>query len=142
MIFWQITNNSFIWTSIFAWFIAQAGKIFTNYYTERKFDIRKLVGSGGMPSSHSAMVVCLATKLGRVYGFDSPFFSIGIIFSFIVMYDAAGVRRAAGKQARAINFLLTQTKVTFEEQLKELIGHTPLQVTAGAVLGVFIGWFF
>ena len=131
----QLFRNQFIWVSVLAWFIAQAGKIFTNYFQVRKLDFGKIIGSGGMPSSHSALVMSLAVRIGKVFGFDSVHFAISMILSFIVMYDAAGVRRATGRQAKAINMLFKHTNITFEEQLKELVGHTPVQVFAGAILG-------
>lgn len=134
----QLFRNQFIWISVLSWFIAQAGKIFTNYFQTKEFDIGKLIGSGGMPSSHSALVMSLAVRIGRVFGFDSVHFAISMILSFIVMYDAAGVRRDAGKQAKAINMLFQHSDITFEEQLRELVGHTPIQVFAGAILGGII----
>ena len=134
----QLFRNSFLWVAVLSWFIAQAGKIFTNYFQTGAWDFRKIVGSGGMPSSHSALVMSLAVKVGKVFGFDSVHFAISMVLSFIVMYDAAGVRRAAGRQAKAINLLFKHTNITFEEQLKELVGHTPVQVFAGAVLGGFV----
>ena len=134
----QLFRNQFIWISVLSWFIAQAGKIFTNYFQTKEFDIGKLIGSGGMPSSHSALDMSLAVRIGRVFGFDSVHFAISMILSFIVMYDAAGVRRDAGKQAKAINMLFQHSDITFEEQLRELVGHTPIQVFAGAILGGII----
>ena len=134
----QLFRNQCIWISVLSWFIAQAGKIFTNYFQTKEFDIGKLIGSGGMPSSHSALVMSLAVRIGRVFGFDSVHFAISMILSFIVMYDAAGVRRDAGKQAKAINMLFQHSDITFEEQLRELVGHTPIQVFAGAILGGII----
>jgi len=134
----QLFRNQFIWVSVLSWFIAQAGKIFTNYFQTKTLDFRKIVGSGGMPSSHSALVMSLSIRIGRVFGFDSVHFAISMILSFIVMYDAAGVRRDAGKQAKAINMLFQHSDITFEEQLRELVGHTPIQVFAGAILGGII----
>lgn len=96
----------------------------------------------GMPSSHSAVVCSLATCIGKQYGFDSGIFAISVIMAFVVMYDAAGVRRAAGKQARILNKILDTpglTTVEVQEKLVEVLGHTPIQVFVGAILGVAVG---
>lgn len=95
-----------------------------------------------MPSSHSAVVCSLSTCIGREYGFDSGIFAISMVMAFVVMYDAAGVRRAAGKQARILNKILETpglTTVEVQEKLVEVLGHTPVQVFVGAILGVLVG---
>jgi acid phosphatase family membrane protein YuiD len=100
---------------------------------------------GGMPSSHTAMVMGLTTSIGRFNGVTSPLFAVALIFSFVVMYDAAGVRRAAGRQAALLNRLvedLFSQRGVKEEQLRELLGHTPVEVLAGAALGVAVGLLF
>lgn len=109
----------------------------------KSFDPERLVGSGGMPSSHSATVCALATAAGIEYGSGSFQFAISAILAIIVMYDARGVRREAGLQAQVLNEMIAffqnmGKSVSYEEKLKELIGHTPLQVTAGAILGILI----
>lgn len=125
-----------------AWFIAQLLKTVVNIVTERRLNFVSLMASGGMPSSHSATVSALAVSIGFTEGFASPFFAIAFLFAYIVMYDAAGVRRETGEQAKILNkMLIDLTEGHTDEmpkQLKELVGHTPLQVFAGAVLGIAI----
>lgn len=125
-----------------AWFIAQILKIILTYYSSKKLDLTRFVGSGGMPSSHTSLVMALSTSIGKLYGWDSAIFAVSLCFAFVVMYDAAGVRRAAGTQARLLNIIiedLAHNKPIEHEKLKELIGHTPKEVLAGAVLGILIG---
>ncbi|HZJ83505.1 MAG TPA: divergent PAP2 family protein [Clostridia bacterium] len=141
----QLLANNIIWVSLLAWFIAQLLKVIFTLIFNKKLDIRRFIGAGGMPSSHSALVVSLATSIGQIEGYDSPIFALAITFSLIVMYDAAGVRRAAGKQATVLNDIIEQIyahKSIPEEKLKELIGHTPVEVIAGALLGIFISKLF
>lgn len=135
-------NNKVLMACVTAWFIAQVLKIILTYYSSKKIDLTRFVGSGGMPSSHTSFVMALSTSIGRMYGWDSPIFAIAISFAFVVMYDAAGVRRAAGNQAKILNIIiedLAHNKPLANERLKELIGHTPKEVVAGAVLGILIG---
>ncbi|HHZ13023.1 MAG: divergent PAP2 family protein [Caldicoprobacterales bacterium] len=141
----QLLYNNILWVSLLAWFVAQLLKVILTFIFNRKFDIRRFIGAGGMPSSHSALVVSLATSVGRFEGYDSPMFALALTFSLIVMYDAAGVRRAAGKQAAVLNEILEQihtSRSVSEEKLKELLGHTPIEVIAGAVLGFLISRLF
>ncbi len=141
----QLLYNNIIWVSLLAWFIAQLLKVIFTLIFNRKFDIRRFIGAGGMPSSHSALVVSLATSIGKLEGYDSSIFAVAITFALIVMYDAAGVRRAAGKQAAVLNDILEQiqTKRSIpEEKLKELLGHTPIEVFAGALLGFIVSQLF
>ncbi|HPJ22242.1 MAG TPA: divergent PAP2 family protein [Clostridia bacterium] len=125
-----------------SWVAAQALKFIIDLIVRRKIDYRRLLGSGGMPSSHSAFVVSLSTVVGIGVGFESALFGVTLAFSLIVMYDAAGVRRAAGKQAKVLNRMFHHNKgkgeFHLEEDLKELIGHTPVEVIAGALLGLAI----
>lgn len=126
---------------ITAWFIAQIIKIVLTFYSSKKIDLTRFVGSGGMPSSHTAFVTALSTSIGRIYGWESPIFAVSLCFALVVMYDAAGVRRAAGNQAKILNIIiedLAHNKPITDEKLKELIGHTPKEVVAGAVLGILI----
>lgn len=136
-----VTNNKAVTIPVLAWFVAQLIKFILTFAIDKKIDFTRLVGSGGMPSSHSSFTVSLAIVLGRQYGWDSPFFAIAAAFAAIVMYDAAGIRRAAGKQARVLNKLVMAhfTKAEFEEKLKELIGHSPFEVLMGALLGIAFG---
>lgn len=121
--------------------IAQLIKFVTLLIRERRIDVRTLVTTGGMPSSHTALVVGLATSVGLLEGFNSVIFDVSLVLAMVVMYDAAGVRRAAGKQARIINQIIfdLQHSLSFKEShLKELLGHTPLEVVGGAILGILV----
>jgi acid phosphatase family membrane protein YuiD len=138
----EIMGNKVIVAGILGWTAAQFLKVITNGIMIKKFDLSRLIGSGGMPSSHSGFVMAVAVKTGMVAGFDSPIFAVAISFALIVMYDAAGVRRAAGHQAKVINQIindLSHRKGIQQDKLKELIGHTPFEVIAGAILGIIIG---
>lgn len=139
-----ILGNRILIAGILAWFVAQMLKVILTLIVQKRFDSSRLMGSGGMPSSHSATMCAIATAVGYSEGFDSALFAISICFAFVVMYDAAGVRRAAGKQAEVLNRIIDEILHSdgqrfTEKRLKELIGHTPLQVIAGALLGVLIG---
>ncbi len=139
---WDIFSNHAIICAMIGWFVAQTLKIPFHYWVERKWDFRRFVGSGGMPSSHSAMVVALAIMVGAMNGFDTAEFAACFVLAAIVMYDAAGVRRATGTQATVINqilkdFLLNGKQIS-DEELKELIGHTPLEVLGGALVGIAV----
>lgn len=139
----DIFTNRGIMAGALAWAIAQATKVFLTLCITRKFDGSRMFGSGGMPSSHSAMVCALVTTIGFREGFSSAVFAIAFCFACVVMYDASGVRRATGRNAAVINHLLDDLSTNgfnlSEERLKELVGHTPIQVIAGALLGIFIG---
>lgn len=128
--------------AVVSWIVAQVLKSVIWIIQKRRFSFISLVASGGMPSSHSATVCALATATGRLKGFDSVEFAISFILAFIVMYDAAGVRRSAGEQAKILNRMMEDIErgetENMPKRLKELIGHTPLQVFAGAVLGIMI----
>lgn len=135
----------YILPSLVAWAIAQAFKVVVEFYKIRRLDLRILAAMGGMPSSHTAMVMALTTVLGRLYGLGSPLFALALIFSLVVMYDATGVRRAAGRQAAVLNRVvedLRQHRGFHEERLLELLGHTPVEVFAGAALGIATGLVF
>jgi len=127
---------------IAAWTIAQVTKVVYISLRQRRLNLRVLAEMGGMPSSHSAIVMGLTTGIGRIDGLGSPLFAIALIFSFVVMYDAAGVRRAAGHQAAILNRLvedLVAMRGIREERLRELLGHTPVEVLVGAALGILVG---
>ncbi|KAG0613558.1 hypothetical protein M758_6G111800 [Ceratodon purpureus] len=135
-------NPTFM-SGLVAWAIAQFLKVFTKYWVERKWDWKMLVGSGGMPSSHSALCVGLTTAVALCHGVGDSLFPVCLGFTLIVMYDAAGVRRHAGRQAEVLNMIvedLFQGHPVSEKKLKELLGHTPLQVGAGAILGMICGY--
>lgn len=133
-------SNKAITVPVLAWFVAQVLKCALVLIKEKKLDFTRFTGSGGMPSSHSAFVVSLAAIIGKTYGWNSGVFAISSAVALIVMYDAAGVRRAAGRQAEVLNKLIvTHEEINVNEELKELLGHTPLQVLAGAALGILLG---
>lgn len=138
----EILGNKFIIVPIFLWLSIQIFKTLTELVVNKKFDVKRLIGAGGMPSSHSAVVTSLAVLIGKEYGFGSGIFALALIFAFVVMYDAAGVRRAAGKQARILNQILETpglTSIQVQEKLVEVLGHTPIQVFVGAAIGFLVG---
>jgi acid phosphatase family membrane protein YuiD len=138
----DIIGNKVIFAGIIGWAVAQILKVVTNSLKIKEVDLSRIIGSGGMPSSHSSFVMAVAVKTGMETGFDSPMFALAIAFAVVVMYDAAGVRRAAGNQAKVLNLIisdLSHKKGLQQDRLKELIGHTPFEVIAGAILGIFIG---
>lgn len=141
----DILQNKFIYIPIILWFIIQAEKVIVDLIKNKKFNFKRVFGAGGMPSSHSAIVTSLSVLIGKEYGFSSGIFAISLIFAFIVMYDAAGVRRAAGKQAALLNKIIETPGLKFEqvqERLVEVLGHTPFQVFVGALLGILVGLIF
>lgn len=135
----NIWDNYGLWIPIITWFLVQSIKVLSDLIIHKKLNIKRLWGSGGMPSSHSAFVTSLATVAALSRGFDSFEFAICVIFASIVMYDAAGVRRAAGKQARVLNQIIENDgDINIQEKLVELLGHTPVEVLAGAVVGILM----
>lgn len=129
--------------SCLSWFLAQLTKGLLQLITEGTFSLRRCLASGGMPSSHSALVTCCAVTTGHQYGFGSGLFAISAVMATVVMYDACNVRRQSGEQAKAINLILRNwqdiTPELLNLQVKELLGHTPLQVLFGALLGLAVG---
>jgi acid phosphatase family membrane protein YuiD len=135
-----------------AWIVAQIAKAVINFIVNKKFSLDRLVGDGGMPSGHSATVTALATMCGLTEGFDSTVFGLAMIFAIVVMHDAMGVRREAGKHARSIisiveslnDYFSEEDDIIKTEKLKVLVGHTPLQVIVGSVLGaaIAVGYYF
>jgi hypothetical protein len=140
-IFIQTFRNKIFMTTLSAWVIAQVIKVCIGIIRQKKFDFRWFVGTGGMPSSHAAGASCLATAIGLEYGFNSVYFALAASFAIVVMFDAQGVRRATGKQARILNKITEdiywQGRID-EIRLRELIGHTPVEVIVGFLLGVAI----
>lgn len=135
-------SNRILLAAFIAWAIAQFSKTIYEVVRFRQFKPSKLVSSGGMPSSHSALVMGLATATGRIAGIESSAFAISVVLAAIVMYDAAGVRRAVSIQARILNQMIDeafQGRPFGEKRLRELIGHTPIQVFVGALVGIVIG---
>ncbi len=140
--FGGVSDNHVLFIAFVAWTVSQVLKVVFNIMKYGRFDLTRLIGSGGMPSSHTAVVIALAVSIGREIGWDSTVFAFSVVMAFVVMYDAAGVRRAAGKQAEVINQMIQdvyQGTHISQERLKELIGHTPVEVLAGALLGVLVG---
>ncbi len=140
-----ITKYRFIIVPLVTWFSIQAFKVIWDLITTKKFNFKRILGAGGMPSSHSAVVMVLTVMTGREAGFDSYIFALALGFSFIVMYDAAGVRRAAGKQARLLNKIIETPGLTggeVQEKLVEVLGHTPIEVLVGALIGIIVGSIF
>ena len=130
---------------ISVWFCIQVFKVIWDLVATHKFNFKRILGAGGMPSSHSAVVTSIATMIGKTQGINSPIFALAVMFAFVVMYDAAGVRRAAGKQAKLLNKLVETpglSNIQVQEKLVEVLGHTPTQVVVGAAIGVIVGWIF
>lgn len=143
--FVQAFQNEVFVTVLVAWFIAQGAKVFLGVIAEKRFNFRWFVDTGGMPSSHAATVSALATAIGLKYGLKSPIFAITLVFAWIILMDAQGFRRSAGKQAETLNVILDDIywkKKVREEKLKEFLGHTPVEVLIGAVIGILVAIIF
>lgn len=140
--FEMLFSNRVLGVAMLAWLIAQVLKVIILLIVTRRLDLTRMIGSGGMPSSHAAFVVSLTFAIGFTTGFETALFALSAVFALVVMYDAAGVRRAAGIQAKMVNRIVTELieegKKPDYEILKELLGHTPVEVFAGAVLGAFV----
>jgi uncharacterized protein len=143
-VFSQFASNKIFLTTLSAWVIAQTIKVTIGVIREKRFDFRWFVGTGGMPSSHAAGASCLATAIGLDYGFGSVYFALAASFAAVVMFDAQGVRRATGKQARILNKITEDIywrgRIN-DNRLRELVGHTPIEVIVGALLGIIIAIF-
>ena len=141
---WQeMLGNQVLVSSVIGWVVAQALKTIIDFSLNKSFSAERLVGSGGMPSSHSATVCALVVSTAFCYGVSAFEFAVSFVLAAVVMYDAIGVRQETGKQARLLNMILEQdlfklNNHQFQERLKEFVGHTPLQVFAGAVLGILL----
>ena len=136
------TQYKFLIVPFLVWFSVQTFKVIWELVTTKKFNFKRLLGAGGMPSSHSATVITMATMVGKAEGTDSIIFAVSLLFALIVMYDAAGVRRETGKQARVLNEIVNTpglSSVQIREKLIEAVGHTPKQVFVGAVIGLVVG---
>jgi len=139
----ELLRNTTLTVPLLSWAVAQFLKAVYHLVTQRKLDMRLLISAGGMPSSHSAFVSSLVTAIGLREGLGSSAFAICVVFASVVMYDAAGVRRAASRQASILNRILDELfsgQPLSEERLWELIGHTPIQVVVGAALGMVLTW--
>ena len=136
-------TNDALWIALISWFVAQTAKVVLILICERRLDVGAFVTSGGMPSSHSATVSGLATALAIIEGLDSVAFAIAVILAVVVMYDAAGVRRHVSHQAVILNRMVREIRMRrpfdeVERDLRELIGHTPIQVFVGSAIGIAI----
>ena len=139
------TQYRYLIVPFVTWFCVQTFKVLLELATTKKFNFKRIIGAGGMPSSHTAIVVSITTMVGRSQGINSVIFAVSLIFSLVVMYDACGVRRQAGKQARILNDIVNTpglSTVQVREKLVEALGHTPLQVIIGAIVGFTAGMLF
>jgi acid phosphatase family membrane protein YuiD len=140
-ILYELYSNDIIWVSVFASSLAQFLKPLTYWWRTKEFDWHHISETGGMPSSHAALVSALGTGLGLVHGFDSPYFAIAVVISMIVTYDAQGVRRQAGEHARAINEIIAEMlsgKEISEKEFQEVLGHSRVEVAAGVLFGIAV----
>ena len=140
--FMAFIQNKYIYVPFFLWFGIQLFKLIYDLVKTKKFNFKRIMGAGGMPSSHSAVVTGVTTLIGKNVGVGTPLFALSFLFSFVVMYDACGVRRAAGKQAKLLNKLVETpglTGVQVTEKLVEVLGHTPVEVFVGALIGIVVG---
>lgn len=144
MTFWdKLFSNEILVSAVIGWLVAQVLKTLIDCWFNKSFALERMVGSGGMPSSHSSTVCALTMSAAGRYGVESFEFAICFVLASVVMYDAIGVRQETGKQAKLLNLIMKQDffkleEAQFEKNLKELVGHTPLQVFAGAVLGILL----
>lgn len=140
----ELLKNDILLAGVFSWMTAQVVKTILYAVINKELDFTRMVGDGGMPSAHSATVTAVATITGILCGFDSPLFAVAGIMAIIVMHDAMGVRLETGKQAKMLNEMvalfeaLGHPKLSMEKKLKEFVGHTPMQVMAGMVLGIVV----
>ena len=137
--------KSIVFVCVFSWFIAQSIKVLIDFFQDGKINLGLFFDSGGMPSSHSAFVSSLGISIGLKSGFNSELLAVCFVFGLIVMYDASGIRRAAGKQAKVINMIVENIEhlgIKVDGKLKELLGHSPIEVISGAVLGIVIALIF
>ncbi|MBR6027744.1 MAG: divergent PAP2 family protein [Clostridia bacterium] len=142
----ELGRNGCLWAGLLAWAVAQGLKIPIHRLTHHEWDLHQFFSAGGMPSSHSASAVCVAISVGVRMGFNSPVFALAFLFAAIVMYDAAGVRRETGRQGQAINDILASVlvdgKPISDEELKEIVGHSPFEVAMGAITGLLVSVLF
>lgn len=141
----DLLGNRWLWTAVLASTSAQVLKVLLILLLEGRWRPTAFMETGGMPSSHSAMVAALATGVGLTQGFGSPLFAVGAVFALIVMYDATGVRHSSGQQARLLNELVDELRAVVREgfaplPLRVLMGHTYLEVLMGLLLGLLVGW--
>ena len=138
-----IFRNKIIIIAFIAWILNQSLKLILFYVTEKRWDIRRFTGAGGMPSTHSALSMCVAITIGIKEGWETPLFALAIVIAFIIMADAAGVRRETGEQAKVLNKIILEFFKEIklkDKRLKELVGHTPFEVIVGAFMGIVMAW--
>ena len=141
----KLVTNKYLYVPLLLWFCIQVFKVICDLVKTKKFNFKRIMGAGGMPSSHTAVVTSLAMLVGKSEGFDSAMFAVALVFAMVVMYDAAGVRRAAGKQAHLLNKIIETpglSTIQVQEKLVEVLGHTPVQVFVGAIIGFVVGAIF
>ena len=141
--FLRLFDNFILFSALISWLVAQLLKTIIDAIKFKTLNFERLVGSGGMPSSHTSTVIALAVSVAMVEGMDSPVFAVSMILACVVMYDATGVRRAAGEQAKVLNRLVSElhkknNHINAEKVLKEFLGHTPLEVFGGAIIGIAV----
>lgn len=139
----QLFRNYILLAAVLSWVLSQTIKTLLTLIMTKKFDPERMFGAGGMPSAHSAMVCALSISIARVCGVQSPEFALAVAFAAVVMYDAMGVRRAAGEHAKVLNRMVDiyeqQGSDVSDKELKEYLGHTPMEVLGGAMLGILVG---
>jgi hypothetical protein len=144
-LFIGVWNNHVMVVTFWAWLIAQSIKVALGIFRLKRFDFRWFIGTGGMPSAHAAGSSALAMTIGFDFGFDTPLFALAAVFAIVTMFDAQGVRRSTGKQAAILNKVLDDIywrgKIE-ETRLKELIGHTPIEVVMGSIIGILLAIIF
>jgi uncharacterized protein len=144
-LFWdELYRNKCLWVTLLSWFIAQGSKISLGSFKEKRFDFHWVLGTGGMPSAHSAASTSLAVCVGIEKGFDSSLFTLAAIFALVTMFDAQTWRRSIGYQAGILNRMMGDSAAGREiqdQRLRELVGHTPVEVFVGAIIGVVVPLF-
>ena len=133
-------DYKYILVPFLLWLAIQISKVVVDCIEKKKITLRRLLGSGGMPSSHSAVMVSITVMLGKNIGFKSPIFALACFITLVVMQDAIGVRRQVGKQAKYLNEILMDEKTSPEEKFQEMVGHTPFQVLIGLIVGLIAGF--
>ena len=137
------TQYKYLIVPVGVWFSIQTFKVIWDLVTTHKFNFKRILGAGGMPSSHSAIVTSIAAMIAKTEGINSKLFALSVVLACVVMYDAAGVRRAAGKQAKLLNKIVETpglSNIQVQEKLVEVLGHTPTQVFVGALIGIIVGF--
>ena len=132
-------NYKYILVPFLLWLLIQISKVVVDCIQNKRFSLSRLLGSGGMPSSHSAVMVSITVMLGKYIGFHSPIFALACFMTLGVMQDAIGVRRQVGEQAKYLNEILVDDKITPEQKFQEMVGHTPIQVLSGLIIGIIVG---